>query len=465
MYCFRALNCNKIDCPVRIGQIRQCWEYFQTSFGREPTHEECPYEPCSTCHYRMGWEIGLITEEVFPSDELPETAALLPEKETSLKFLPAADVPLSGNKEIDEFFKNVPEVRFCWELTKCENLECPVRQQKIIRCFKFFERREVSEKVRITKCDLHCDQCRYKHGWEMGIITEELFADVINQKRISHEKSERINREGIIEIYLNEISKKPFTKDQEMELAKKLAGDKKASELFLMANLKLVVRIATGFSNKGLNILDLIQEGNLGLIKAISKFDYSLGYKFSTYAAYWVKHYMQKALREQGRGIIVPHHLLIIANKIRRVISEQETFLGRAPSLSELSILLGMAEEKILRVIALTESPISIESKVASQDEDGDTMEYYLADKKNLSPEEQILENAKKEECRKALDSLPERLKDIVELFYGFKEEEISLAEIGRRYEISRERARQLLRQALEILEHSSFSSSLSDFK
>ncbi|MBF0546483.1 MAG: sigma-70 family RNA polymerase sigma factor [Candidatus Riflebacteria bacterium] len=468
MYCYQALHCTKEDCPVRRRRIRHCWEYFQEKLNREPNEEECPFSPCSNCHYRMGWEIGLITDEVFEEEELPDASSLVPYKrsEQSEKLIPDENEKLCqiSKKIPEDYFKDLPKLRFCWEITKCNNLECPVRQQRIIRCFKFFEIRGEAEKQKVTKCNQSCEFCHYKHGWELGIINEGLFEDVIQQKRRKQEKTERINREGIIEIYLNEISKKPLSKEQEIELAKKLAGDKHASEMFLLANLKLVVRIASNFTQRGLSIMDLIQEGNLGLIRAIAKFDYTLGYKFSTYAAYWVRHYMQKALREQGRAILVPHHLLIVANKIRRTISEQENFLGRSPSLTELSKILAMEEEKILQVIGLTETPISIETRVENSSEDGGTVEYYLADKTILSPEEKALESAKREACIQAIQALPERLKEIIEQFYGFGKEELSLAEIGRRMGFSRERARQLLRQALEILQKGVFSANLKDF-
>ncbi|MFZ2958127.1 MAG: RNA polymerase sigma factor RpoD/SigA [Candidatus Ozemobacteraceae bacterium] len=369
--------------------------------------------------------------------------------------------------ETEEESKGVlgqPGLRFCWEITKCENLQCPVRQRRIIRCFKFFEPRGTAAKLVVTGGTTVCDQCYVKQGWDLGMIHEGLFEDILAERVRKNRQADRISKETIVGIYLQELSKKPLSKDEEMALARRIAGDKHAAELFLMANLKLVVRIAGSFGNRGLNILDLIQEGNLGLIKAISKFDYTLGYKFSTYAAYWVRHYMQKAVSEQGRTIRVPHHLLVVAHKIRKTIGEQQVILGRSPTLSELAALLNLEEDKILSVIRITETPISIEAKSNEDDGEDNHPDYFLADKMHLSPEEEALERSKAEACREALDLLPDRLREVIELFYGFRDAAVSLAEIGRRMGFTRERARQLLREALQELEKKEFVAQLKEY-
>ncbi|MDD3147810.1 MAG: RNA polymerase sigma factor RpoD/SigA, partial [Candidatus Riflebacteria bacterium] len=289
--------------------------------------------------------------------------------------------------------------------------------------------------------------------WEIGLLGEHLFADIIEKKKLNLASADRVRRNTLVEMYLSELSKKPLSRDEEYKLAQKIAGDREASELFLLANLKLVTRVAKKFSGGSIPLMDLIQEGNVGLIKAIAKFDHTLGYRFSTYAAYWIRYYMQKAVAHQGTTVTIPHHLLTVAHKIRRHIQEFEGQFLRAPTISELEKSLGIDKEKILNVLSITQTPVSIHAKAGSEDDDGETMEYYLEDKKNLSPEEAALEKRKNEAISEGLANLPERLRFVVESFYGFKDEELSLAEIGRRMNISRERVRQLLHQALKHLQ------------
>lgn len=518
MYCFDAYRCTQEDCPVRRKRFRRCWTYWE-SIGKTPTEADCPYGPCVNCHYRMGWEIGLIGDSLFSEDPGPDGAGVVPDQEPAepapppegplpLPPPPAAPEPpppatpshprpdpeqtpekaqvapndraapvslaaegLTGAPAKPEAEPEpVPEgvgasgMRFCWEVVGCENLSCPVRQRRIIRCFKYFEPRGDEGKLAVTGGERVCDRCHYKRGWDIGLITEEMFEDVLAERRQKMARVERIRQEGLVDIYLRELSKKPLSREQEIDLARKIAGDRQASELFLTANLKLVVRIARQYSNRGLNLLDLIQEGNLGLIKAISKFDYTLGYKFSTYAAYWVRNYMQKAVSEQGRTIRVPHHLLVVAHKIKRTIHEQQTILGRPPSLAELAQMLNLEEEKVLQIIRITETPISIEARPMGDDGEEENTDYFLTDRNALTPEEEALERSKGEACRKALDLLPERLRGVVEKFYGFAGESQSLAEIGREMGLTRERARQLLKEALQILEKQEFVIQLKDY-
>jgi RNA polymerase primary sigma factor len=339
---------------------------------------------------------------------------------------------------------------------ECPNPNCIVRRRQIIQCFSFFSRRTIEKKQELTCCSRECNQCFYKRGWELGLLNEGFFKDILEKRKLKIDKADRIKRNTLVEIYLSELAKKPLSRDEEYQLAQKIAGDTQAAELFLLANLKLVTRIAKKFSHKGLGLMDLIQEGNIGLIKAISKFDFTLGYRFSTYAAYWIRYYMQKAMAKQGNVIRIPHHLLTVANKIRRKIQEYEYANYCSPTLAELAKMLGLEEEKILTVLRITQTPVSIHAK-GDDSEDGQSIDYYISDKKTLTPEETAFENLKNQAVHKAIEELPERLKYVVRCFYGFSEDELSLAEIGRRLEISRERARQLLRQALQKLQESEF--------
>ncbi len=497
MYCFEAQKCQKFDCPVQRLQIKRCWEYLKKLHNKEVTENECPYAPCERCNYRLGWEIGLIGESLFPDlpDPTPESLIPSPEEEEAIAVLETKksshqveildEKDSSGNTSESEL-NNYPEkpddsispeellaeqpeiekekigqpgMRFCHEIVECPNLNCVVRRRQIVECFKFFSRRTPEEKEELTCTKRKCADCFYKKGWDMGMLSEKMFADIIEARKLKTARADRIKKNTLVDIYLAELSKKPLSREEEIALAKKIVGDREASELFLMANLKLVTRIAGQFSNRGLGLMDLIQEGNIGLIKAISKFDFTLGYRFSTYAAYWIRYYMQKAVANQGSSIRIPYHLLTVAHKIRRKIQEYEYANYCAPSLSELAKLVGLEEEKILSVIKITQAPISIHAKVGDDDED--TMEYFLSDRKALTPEETAIERLKNEAINKAIEDLPERLKYLIKHFYGFSEDELNLAEIGRRLNISRERARQLLHQALQILQENEFIKNL----
>ncbi|GAB4283268.1 MAG: hypothetical protein Kow0029_29320 [Candidatus Rifleibacteriota bacterium] len=508
MYCYEAHKCTRYDCPVQRNQVKRCWQFLEKLHKKAITVAECPYAPCDKCNYRLGWEIGLIGDSLFPDSPDPTPESLVPspdetqekdnfekaenypEKstETNRKTLkdnsppeeqlpenesesssntgkppdpeneidPSSDLLIEDHEKIGQ-----PGMRFCHEILECPNPHCIVRRRQIIECYKFFSRRTAEDKKRLTCTDRKCQNCFYMKGWQMGLLHEGLFKDILESKKLKLEKFDRVKKNTLVEIYLAELANKPLSRQEEIALAKKIAGDREASELFLLANLKLVTRIAKQFSNKGLGLMDLIQEGNIGLIKAISKFDFTLGYRFSTYAAYWIRYYMQKALSNQGRTIRIPHHLLTVAHKIRKKIQEYEYANYCSPTLTELSRLLGIDEEKILTVIRITQTPISIHAKTGDDDED-ETLEFYLTDKKNLTPEEMALEKLKNEAVQNAINELPDRLKYVVTNFYGFSDEEMSLAEIGRKLDISRERARQLLRQALQQLQRSEFIKEIS---
>ena len=443
MYCFESKNCNNLDCPVRRLKKPRCWEYFKENSAIDSEYEK-KATLCEKCNYKLGWEIGLITDETFNNTERIFIDELIPE---------------SSDCSAEKLKKENSKKRFCYEIMECHNPLCPVREQQIIRCFKYFQPRTAKEKESITCCNRSCDSCFYQKGWDIGTINESLFEDVIEKKKIKLETPNKYRKDLIVSIYMAELAKKPLSHEEEIELAKKIAGDKEASEIFLMANLKLVTKIAQKFSSK-LPFMDLIQEGNIGLIKAISKFDYRLGYKFSTYASYWIKYYMQKAVSEQATSISIPCHLIAVANKIKLHIRKFEDELSRPPTLEELSKIIGIDEEKIVNILNVTKTPISIYSKVSNDGDEEETIEYYIEDKQTLTPEEAFFEKQKSEAIKEALEILDERQRYIIENFYGIGCDEISLAEIGRKYNISRERVRQILFVSLKKLsQHSSIIS------
>lgn len=444
MYCFEANKCNNLNCPIKAQHLPRCWEYFAKNSDKNASFK-CKASDCEKCNYKLGWEIGLISDDLFKNKEPIITDDLTPQDDTE------KEQPESTNNQAA-----TDTARFCYEIVNCHNEHCPVKEQQIFKCFKFFAPRTTAEKEKITCCNRDCSNCFYKNGWDIGLLTEEKFEDIIKKKKTKFGQSNKYNKNVIVDIYMSELSKKPFSHKEELELAKKIAGDKKASELFLMANLKLVTKIAKNFTSK-IPLMDLIQEGNIGLIKAIAKFDYRLGYKFSTYAAYWIRYYMQRAVAEQKTSITIPCHLLAVANKIKIQINKFEEQLSRHPTLQELSEILGLSEEKIINVLNVTKTPVSIYAKVSNDGEEDETIEYYLEDKQSLTPEEAFFEKQKNEAIATALNSLNERQKYIIENFYGINCDEKSLAEIGREQNVSRERVRQLLQQALQKLQQNEY--------
>lgn len=431
MYCFDVHPCKNDDCPIKLAKIKKCWAAFEKTLGRPPGKDECPFAPCDKCLYKAAWDIGLINESLFSEDDETTPEDLLPKRESISQHFKALKNP----------DKNM---RFCYEILNCNNTSCPVRQQQIIKCFNYFNPK-LGKK--------NCAQCFYKKGWDLGIIDQKIFADVIKSKKLKRELITSRKQNTLIEAYLAEVAHKDLDRDEELKIAKRLLGKnkdpQKAYELITQANLKLVARISKNYSYSPSMLMDIIQEGNIGLMKAAKNFNSELGYKFSTYASYWIRYYMQKAIAEQ-RHIRIPHHLLTFVNKLKRKIKNFTDKEGRNPTLAELSELTGAKEEKILNAINVTNAPLTIYSE--DKDDENSSAEIYIKDKTTLTPEEVSLEKIKNEALHKAVSKLPERLQYVINYYYGF-EDDLSLAEIARRLGISRERARQLLKQALEKLQ------------
>lgn len=258
--------------------------------------------------------------------------------------------------------------------------------------------------------------------------------------------------ESLLESYFQEIGKVPLlTKEEELALARRLrAGDEEAKERFISANLRLVVSIARRYIGYGLPLLDLIQEGNVGLLRAVERFDPDKGYKFSTYATWWIRQAIIRALAEQGRTIRLPEHIIELIQKINEA---EEEFLhdnDRRPTLEELAALLGLPLEKVRQAKEAAAYPVSLETPLGEREEEtlGD-----LLGVEGPSPPEEIAKEFLLSELEESLKELPERERQILELRYGLKEKEArTLEEIGRILGISRERVRQLEEQALERL-------------
>jgi RNA polymerase primary sigma factor len=256
-----------------------------------------------------------------------------------------------------------------------------------------------------------------------------------------------------IRMYLAEIGRvRLLTHADEIRLAKGIArGDKRCKDKLVEANLRLVVSIAKKYRNRGVSFLDLIQEGNLGLIRAAEKFDHCKGFKFSTYATWWIRQAITRAIADKGRTIRIPVHMVEKVNKFHRTHRRMVQTLGREPTDEEIAHELKMPVEEILRLQEISQRSISLETPVG--DDDSSELGDFLEDASSVTPTEAVSESLLKLHLREALDELPERERQIIELRFGMKDDRPrTLEEVGREFDITRERVRQIQMKTLNLL-------------
>jgi RNA polymerase primary sigma factor len=249
-------------------------------------------------------------------------------------------------------------------------------------------------------------------------------------------------------MYLAEIGRvRLLTHADEIRLAKGIArGDKRCKDRLVEANLRLVVSIAKKYRNRGVSFLDLIQEGNLGLIRAAEKFDHDKGFKFSTYATWWIRQAITRAIADKGRTIRIPVHMVEKVNKFHRTHRRMTQALGREPTDEEISHELEVPVEEIVRLQEISQRAISLETPVGDE---GD----FIEDGSTVAPTEAVSETLLKLHLREALDELPERERQIIELRFGMKDDRPrTLEEVGREFDITRERVRQIQMKTLNLL-------------
>jgi len=266
------------------------------------------------------------------------------------------------------------------------------------------------------------------------------------------EKNESIFDDSV-KLYLQQLTKLSLaTAEEEVNFAKRiLEGDAEAREALITANLRLVVSIAKKYTNRGLLFLDLIQEGNLGLLRSIEKFDYTMGYKFSTYSTWWIRQAITRALAEQSRVIRIPVHIMEIVNKVKKA---QRMFLqehGREPTTQEIADILKIPIERIEEVIRLTQEPVSLELTVGNKEDS--SLENFIEDTEATSPEEAVVDSLLRDQIDSVLKVLNEKERQVISLRFGLDDGiPRSLEEIGRIMSVTRERVRQVEEKALKKL-------------
>ena len=274
-----------------------------------------------------------------------------------------------------------------------------------------------------------------------------------------------LNINDPVRMYLKEIGQiKLLTMDEELELADRIVnGDEEAKTILAEANLRLVVSIAKRYVGRGMLFLDLIQEGNIGLMKAVEKFDVSKGYKFSTYATWWIRQAITRAIADQARTIRVPVHMVETINKLARIQRQLTLELNREPSEEELAKKMNVSVEKIRDIYKISQDPVSLETPIGEEDDShlGD----FIKDEHNMSPEDYTTNELLKDEIDDVLLTLTEREEKVIRLRFGLEDGKArTLEEVGQMFGVTRERIRQIEAKALRKLRHPSRSRKLKDY-
>ena len=295
-----------------------------------------------------------------------------------------------------------------------------------------------------------------------NMIAEE---EEVDMENIDLSVPEGVSIEDPVRMYLKEIGKVPLlSAEREIELAKRMEeGDEDAKKELAEANLRLVVSIAKRYVGRGMLFLDLIQEGNLGLIKAVEKFDYHKGYKFSTYATWWIRQAITRAIADQARTIRIPVHMVETINKLIRVSRQLLQELGREPLPEEIAKELDMPVERVREILKISQEPVSLETPIGEEEDShlGD----FIQDDNVPVPAEAAAQTLLKEQLDEVLDTLTEREQKVLRLRFGMNDGRArTLEEVGKEFDVTRERNRQIEAKALRKLRHPSRSRKLRDY-
>jgi len=333
-------------------------------------------------------------------------------------------------------------------------LDMSLTAEQFEKILDFLETHNI-DVLRITEEDDDSDE-------ELILVDED---EEIELESIDLTVPDGISIEDPVRMYLKEIGKVPLlSAEEEIELAKKMeVGDTEAKKRLAEANLRLVVSIAKRYVGRGMLFLDLIQEGNLGLIKAVEKFDYRKGYKFSTYATWWIRQAITRAIADQARTIRIPVHMVETINKLIRVSRQLLQELGREPAPEEIAEEMGMPVERVREILKISQEPVSLETPIGEEEDShlGD----FIQDDNVPVPAEAAAFTLLKEQLEEVLGTLTEREQKVLTLRFGLEDGRArTLEEVGKEFNVTRERIRQIEAKALRKLRHPSRSRKLKDY-
>lgn len=317
---------------------------------------------------------------------------------------------------------------------------------------------------KLEKIDIDSSQMEeiYKVFEDNGI---RIVDDYEKDKELYDQLLKEISMDDPVKMYLKDIGKVPLlSADDEIDLARKMMdGDEDAKRELSVANLRLVVSIAKRYVGRGMQFLDLIQEGNLGLMKAVEKFDYQKGFKFSTYATWWIRQAITRAIADQARTIRIPVHMVETINKVVRVQRLLLQQYGREPTPEEIAKEMGIPEQRVIEILKISQDPVSLETPIGEEEDShlGD----FIEDEQALAPTDIVASNLLKEQLIKVLDTLTPREEKVLRLRYGLDDgKPRTLEEVGKEFNVTRERIRQIEAKALRKLRHPSRSKRLKEF-
>ncbi len=340
--------------------------------------------------------------------------------------------------------------------------------QKIVDTYKDRDDRSINEDDllnKLEKLDLEPQDIEdiYKELADAGITVAEQ-SSAKNDKLLQKIMNE-VNIDDSVKMYLKDIGKVPLlSAEEELQLAKEMAeGNAEAKEKLINANLRLVVSIAKRYVGRGMSFLDLIQEGNLGLMKAVDKFDYTKGFKFSTYATWWIRQAITRSIADQARTIRIPVHMVETINKLIKISRALLQKYGREPTQAEIAEAMGISEARVVEIQKIAQDPVSLETPIGEEDDShlGD----FIEDTSATAPIDAAEANMLKEQVNEILGTLAPREAMVLILRYGLRDNRPrTLEEVGKVFNVTRERIRQIEAKALRRLKHPNKTKKLRDF-